>query len=197
MPFQRTTRPWSVLASALAAAGLTLTVAGCTGHITPLGPDPASAAPPSPHHLASPITLQVMRSRPPEPAGGCPAGWVAVSLPPGAARMPCYRPAGTAVTITSAGISPVAAYTPAHPPGKPAGPAQYGFVVVVPAADVAAVTAVITAAYHSRDAVGISVAGKLWQAPQVDRPFPGRQLQITLLGRNQAQQLYRMLVPSG
>jgi hypothetical protein len=45
--------------------------------------------------------------------------------------------------------------------------------------------------------VGISVAGKLWEAPQVRQPFPGQRLQITLLSRNQARQLYRILVPSG
>jgi hypothetical protein len=73
----------------------------------------------------------------------------------------------------------------------------YGFIVAVPGADVAAVTAVIRQAYDSGDAVGLSVAGKLWEAPQVRNPFPGQHLQITLLSRNQARQLYRMLVPSG
>jgi hypothetical protein len=67
----------------------------------------------------------------------------------------------------------------------------------VPGADVAAVTAVIRQAYDSGGAVGISVAGKLWQAPMVRQPFPGQHLQITLLSRNQARQLYRILVPSG
>jgi hypothetical protein len=73
----------------------------------------------------------------------------------------------------------------------------YGFIVGVPGADVAAVTAVIRQAHDSGGAVGISVAGKLWQAPMVRQPFPGQHLQITLLSRNQARQLYRMLVPTG
>jgi hypothetical protein len=73
----------------------------------------------------------------------------------------------------------------------------YGFIVAVPRADVAAVTAVIRQAHDTGSAVGISVAGKLWQAPQVRRPFPGQQLQITLLSRNQALQLHRILVPTG
>jgi hypothetical protein len=67
----------------------------------------------------------------------------------------------------------------------------------VPGADVAAVTAAIRQAYDTRSAVGISVAGKLWQAPMVFRPFPGQRLEISLLSRNQAVHLHRMLVPSG
>jgi hypothetical protein len=74
---------------------------------------------------------------------------------------------------------------------------MYGFIVAVPGADLAAVTAIIRQAYGTRSAVGISVAGKLWQASLVWRPFPGRHLEITLLSRNQALQLYRVLVPSG
>jgi hypothetical protein len=73
----------------------------------------------------------------------------------------------------------------------------YGFIVGVPGADVAAVTAVIRQAHDTGSAVGISVAGKLWQAPQVVKPFPGQRLQIAFLRRNLAQQLYRILVPSG
>jgi hypothetical protein len=67
----------------------------------------------------------------------------------------------------------------------------------VPAADVAAVTAVSTDAYNSRGAVALIVAGKTWQAPQVAGPFKGRQLEIAFLSKNQALQLYRILVPSG
>ena len=40
------------------------------------------------------------------------------------------------------------------------------FVVAIPAADVPALTALIQRAYDSGDALGMSVAGKLWQAPQ-------------------------------
>ena len=73
MPFQRPPRPLSVLASALAAAGVVLAVAGCS-HITPLGPDPAPVSLPPARDLGSPIIMQVMRSQPPTPTGRCPAG---------------------------------------------------------------------------------------------------------------------------
>jgi hypothetical protein len=73
----------------------------------------------------------------------------------------------------------------------------YGFIVAVPGADVAAVTAIIRRAHDTGSAVGISVAGKLWQAPTVQRPFPGQRLPITLLSKNQALQLHHILVPSG
>ncbi len=199
-------RPSPVLASVLAAAGLMLTAASCASHLTPLGPDPAppvasaashaveSAMPVPPlRPLGSPIILQVMRGEPATQAGGCPAGSVAVSVPRGAAPMGCYRPVGTPVTITSAGVSSVSGDGPPPPPGQPA---QYGFTVVVPAGDAAAVTALITQAHDSRDALGVSAAGKLWQAPQVLTPFPGQQFQIAVLSRNQALQLYRILVPT-
>ena len=191
MPFQPPPRTSSVLASVLAAACLTLAVAGCS-HLTPLGPDAAAAMPP-PRHLGSPIIVQVMRSQPPMAAGGCRAGLRSLSGP-GADPSACYRPVGTPVTITSAAVSSVSLLPP-PPPGHPAGPAQYGFTVVVPAADVAAVTALITQAYDSRDAFGVSAAGKLWQAPQIAGPFPGQQLQVAFLSKNQALQLYRILVP--
>jgi hypothetical protein len=65
-------------------------------------------------------------------------------------------------------------------------------------ADVAALTAVIRQAYDSGDAVGMSVAGKLWQAPQPRSKFNAlRAEQINLLSRSQAAQLYRLMVPSG
>ncbi len=68
-------------------------------------------------------------------------------------------------------------------------------MVAVPAADVAAVTGVITQAYDSQGAIDISVAGKTWGAPEVIRPFPGRQFEIVLPSRNQFLQLQRILVP--
>jgi len=78
------------------------------------------------------------------------------------------------------------------------GPAWYVFVVAFPTADVPALTALIKQAYDSGDAVGMNVAGKLWQAPQPRRKFIAlRAEQINLLSRSQAFQLYRMLVPSG
>jgi hypothetical protein len=220
MPYPRPPRPLPVLASVLAAAGVVLTVASCS-HLAPLGPHPTPVAMPPPRHLGSPIILQVMRVQPPNSRGGCPAGWAALSLPAGGgprraiassvpvpvgasapppppsspAPTPCYRPAGTQVTITSAAVSSVLTYRP--PPGRPKGPDLYGFIVAVPGADIAAVTAVIRQAADTGSAVGISVAGKLWQAPQVFKPFPGQRLQIAFLSRNQALRLYRILVPSG
>ena len=109
--------------------------------------------------------------------------------PPGVA---CYRPVGSPVTITSAAVSSVA--TDRNHPGT----AWYGFVVAFPAADVAALTALIRRANDSGDAVGMSVAGKLWQAPQPRRTFIAlRAEQINLLSRTQAIQLYRLLIPAG
>ena len=194
MPSQPAPRPSFVLASALAAAGLMLTLASCTSHITPLGPGPTPVAMPPARHLGSPIILQVMRSRPATAAGKCPAGYVALSAPyPGT----CYRSLGTPVTITSAAVSSVSMNRSSPPPGQPKGPALYGFTVAVPAADVASVTVVIKEAYDARGALAVNVAGKTWAAPQVDAPFPGRQLQISLPSKNQALRLYRILVPAG
>jgi hypothetical protein len=186
-------RPSSVLASALATAGIMLTALGCS-HVTPLGPDPAGTPGP-PRQLGSPIILRVMHGEPATPAGGCPAGSVAVFVPPGSAPMGCYRPVGTPMTITSAAVSPVVVLPqPPPPPGQSAGPAQYGFTVVVPAADVAAVTALITQAHDSRDALGITAAGKLWEAPQVLQAFPGQRLQVAFLRKSEALRLYRLLI---
>jgi hypothetical protein len=195
MPFQPLSRPSSGLASALTAAGIVLAIASCTGHITPLGPGPTPVAMPSPRHLGSPIILQVMRSHPGTAPGKCPAGYVALSA--WGSGGTCYRKLGTPVTITSAGVSSVSTFRFTPPPGNPAPPASYGFLVAVPAADVAAVTAAIRLAYDARGALTVNVDGKIWSAPQVISPFSGRQLQIALPSRNLAMQLYRILVPSG
>ena len=217
MPFHRPTRPLSVLASALAAAGLMLAAAGCS-NITPLGPDPAPVSLPPARDLGSPITMQVMRSQPATPAGQCPAGSItlfgsepdvprfagsvavpvqgstATPAPPPApgAGVACYLPVGTPVTVTSAGVSAVTSYP------QQTGPAAYGFVVAFPAVEVAALTAVLTQAYDLGDALGLSVAGQLWQAPQTRRKAIAlRAEQINLFSREQALQLHRLLVPSG
>jgi hypothetical protein len=222
MPCQPRRRPLSVLASALAAAGLMLAVAGCS-NITPLGPDPAPVSLPPARDLGSPIIMQIMRSQPPTPTGECPAGSIALfgsepnvprasvasprrvqagtgstatptpaATPPAApAGVACYRPVGTPVTITSAAVSSVT--TNRNQPG----PASYEFVAAFPTADVPALTALIRQAYDSGDALGMSVAGKLWQAPQTRRKFIAlRAEQINLLSRTQAFQLHRLLVPS-
>ena len=215
----------SVLASALTAAGLMLAAAGCS-HVTPLGPDPSAASLPPARDLGSPVIMQVMRSQPATSAGECPAGSVALfgsepdvprvagaasvtvpvqgstatPAPPATPATPpapgvgvaCYLPVGRPVTVTSAAVSSVTSYP------QQTGPAAYGFVVAFPSADVAALTAVIRQAYNSGDALGMSVAGKLWQAPQTRRKFSAlRAEQINLLSREQALQLYRLLVPPG
>ena len=218
MPFQLP-RPLFVLASVLTAAGVVLAVAGCS-HVTPLGPDPAPVSLAPARDLGSPIVMQIMRSQLPTPAGQCPAGSIALfgsepdvprtsaalaqpvqggtATPAAASATPpapgagvaCYRPVGTPVTITSAALSSVT--TNRNQPG----PAWYEFVVAFPAADVPALTALIRQAYNAGDAVGMSVDGKLWQAPQTRRRFNAlRAEQVNLLSRNQALQLYRLLVP--
>lgn len=222
MPRQHPPRPASVLASAL-ASGLVLAAAGC-GHIAPLGPDPASVSLPPAAPLGSPIVMQVMRSEPPTVTGKCPAATVALfgsdpnvprtsiapplpgqpvhgstaaptptatpqAPPPGVA---CFLPVGTPVTITSAAVSSVTTHR------NQLGPGWYMFVVAFPAAEVPALTALIQRAYDSGDALGMSVAGKLWQAPQPRRKFNALwAAQINLFSRKQAVQLHRLLVPPG
>ena len=223
MPSPGRARAPSVLASALAVAGLVLAGAGCS-KIAPLGPGPAPVSLPPARDLGSPINVQVMRSQPPTAAGRCPADSVSLfgsqpnvpravvgpaqpapvgtgnpvlptpsaAPPPGPlAGVACYLPIGTPVTITSAAVSSVTANR-----SQP-GPAWYEFVVAFPAASVPALTALIRQAYASGDSIGMSVAGKLWQAPQPRRKFIAlRAEQINLLSRDQAVQLYRLLVPS-
>ncbi|HTX80689.1 MAG TPA: hypothetical protein VME44_00810 [Streptosporangiaceae bacterium] len=104
----------------------------------------------------------------------------------------CFVRVGRPVTITSAAVSSVTANR-----SQP-GPAWYVFVVSFPNADVPALTALIHQAYASGDALGVTVAGKLWQAPQPRRKLVAlRAEQINLLSRTQAFQLYRLLIPSG
>lgn len=113
--------------------------------------------------------------------------------PPGPlAGEACFVPVGRPVTIASAQVSSVT--TSRDQPG----PAWYEFVVAFPAADVPALTALIRRAYDSGDWLGLSVAGKLWQAPQPHHEAVAlRAEQISLLSRIQAEQLHRLLVPSG
>ena len=166
--------------------------------------------------------MQIMRGQPPTPTGRCPAGsvalfgsepnvprvgvarsWPAQPVPGSTTATPtptpttpptgvaCYLPAGRPVTITYAAVSSVT--TNRNQPG----PAWYEFVVAFPTADVAALTSLIRQAYDSGDALGMSVAGKLWQAPQPRHKVAAlRAEQVNLLSRNQAFQLYRLLVPS-
>ena len=204
MPFQPSPRLSSVLASVL-AAGVMLTVAGCS-HLTPLGPDPAATMP-QPHHLRSPLVLQAVRVPQSAPVGGCPAGYV--TLPGGGSPGMCYRTTGTAVTITSAAVSPVSPFRPPPPPGQQAVPVQYVFWLTVPAADAPALTAVTTTvtgpqrpqgpptASAATSALTISVAGRTWGLVGFGTQFTGRQLEVALPSRNQALQLQRILAASG
>ena len=190
MPLQPPPRLSCLLASVLALAGVVLTVASCS-HLTPLGP-----APPQPSHLRSPFVLQAMRIQPPAPAGGCPAGFTTLSAP-GATPGACYRKLGTPVTISSAAVSPVSSSQPKPPPGQEAGPAQYGFTITLPAADMPALAAVTTTAADAQGPLAISVAGETWVLPIVGRPFTSRQFLIPLPSKNQALQLQRILASSG
>jgi hypothetical protein len=191
MPFQLPPRLSSVLASVL-AAGLMLTVAGCRGQLTPLGPYSAATLP-QPHHLRSPFVLQAMRAQPLRPAGGCPAGYVALS---GATSGQCYRKTGTPVTITSAAVSPVPSSEATPDPGLPGADQYNGFLITMPAADAPALTAVSTTAVKARGALAISMAGRTWVLPTLGGPWPSQQLGI-FLPRNQLLQLQRLLAWPG
>ena len=186
MPVQSPPRSLPVLARALCIAGVVLAGASCS-HIAPIGP---GANRPQPQHLRSPFVLAALRTQAHAPAGGCPAGSVALSGGPGQ----CYRKLGTPVTITSAAIS---SRLPAPPPGQQAGSAVYGFVITVPAADLAALKAVTTTAADAHGYLSISAADRTWLLPRVLQPFTSPHLEITFPSRNQAHQLYRALVPAG
>ena len=223
MPFHSSPRPSSVLASVLAAAGVMLAVAGCSG-LTPLGPGEAASLP-QPHHLRSPIILEAMRSQPGTAGGGCPASYVAlqgdnssqsviagpvqsvIAGPAGSSPAPtrasatpvptCYRKVGTPVTFTSAAVSSLFLVSNPRPsPGQPAPPVQYGFTITLPAAAVPTLTAVTTTAYDAHGSLAITVAGRTWALPFVAGPFTSRNFQIAL-PRSQALQLQRLLVASG
>jgi hypothetical protein len=171
----------------IAVAALALTCAGCS-HILPLGP-----APPAPRHLASAISLQLVLSQPPSPAGRCPAGYTTLSAPftdypevPDA----CYRKLGKPVTFTSAAV------TMAYQPGTNQQPALYGLNFTLPAAEAVALAAITTKAFDSRDQMAISTAGKTWGVPLTAGPFTNGQFGILVQSENQALQLQRILIPS-
>ena len=194
MPFQRLS---SVLAGVLGAC-LMLTVASCSHDtaapaanvFTPAYVGHINTQPPP--HLRSPFVLEAVRIQPPNGAGGCPAGSVALSGGPGQ----CYRHFGTPVTVTSAMVGPV--ITDAlHFQGL------YGFWIVLPAADVAALQAITTTAADAHANLAISVAGRGWLLPIPGRPFTNGQLEIFLPSENnslpsrnhQVLELHRILVP--
>jgi hypothetical protein len=185
MAVQPRLRLSSVVATVL-AAGLMLTVASC-GHDNPA---------PVAHVLTparSPFVLKAVRVQPATGAGGCPAGSAALSGGPGQ----CYGQLGTPVTITSAAVGPV--ITDAlHFQGL------YGFWIVLPAADVAALQEITATAAGAHANLAISVAGRGWLLPIPGKPFTNGQLEIfapslnnPLPSRNsQVLELHRMLVPA-
>ncbi len=176
----------------IAVAALALIVAGC-GRMLPLGP----YAPPAPAHLAVPIILQLVLSQPPEPAGGCEAGYAALSAPgpgfPGVSGG-CYRKTGTPVTFTSA-----AATLYLQPAGsKPfQHPAMWGLTIILSGAEAAALTAITTRSCTTRDPIAISIAGTTWAVPLTEAPLTNGRFQIMTQSKNQALQLQRTLALSG
>ena len=104
------------------------------------------------------------------------------TTPPGpTAGVACYRPVGTAVTITSAGVSAVT--TDRNHPG----PASYGFVVAFPTANVPALTALI------RRRIGMNSKGNaLGQGNRANAAI-GRALQLVIrnIGGGRPQEVDR------
>jgi hypothetical protein len=204
----------------IAVAALVLTVAGCTGHVLPLGPVPVPT--PVPRHLASAIVLQLVLSQPGEPGGGCPAGYATFSGPgtddPGVPGV-CYRKTGKPVTFTSAAVTlnqqpagsgpvqqpagsePVQAQQPVgsqqvqQPAGSgPGQPAGYPVLITLPAAGAAALAAIDTKALDSQGLLAVIIAGQTWGTPFVMLPPVNGQFGISTQSRNQALQLQRILL---
>lgn len=169
----------------IAIAAISLAVAGC-GQALPLGQTRATQ-----HHLKSAIVLQIVLAQPSSPAGSCQAG--SSRLPKAAKEFPgsdqCYRRLGRPLTITSA------AFRYLDQPATNEQPANYGLAITVPAADRAALTAITTKAYHSRDQLATIVAGKTWNAASVLSPFTD-QFEIPAQSAKQALQLQRALTSS-
>ena len=176
----------------IALAALVLTVAGCTGHVLPLGPVPPPS--PVPRHLASAIVLQLVLSQPGEPGGGCPAGYTTFSGPgtddPGVPGV-CYRKTGKPVTLTSAAVTLNQQPVGSGPVQQPAG---YPVLITLPAAGAAALTAIDAKALDSQDLLAIIIAGQTWGTPFVIHPPINGQFGILTQSRNQALQLQRILL---
>jgi hypothetical protein len=171
--------------AAIALAAVALTCAGCS-HVLPLRPAPAG-----PRQLASAIVLQLVLGQPPLAAGNCPVGYA--KLVPPAANFPevgdaCYRRIGQPVTFTSAGVSN------AYQPAGNQQPAMYGLAITLPAAEAAELTAITTKAFHSRDSIAITVAGKTWGVPLTEQPLTHGQFEIAVPTKNQVLQLQRTLL---
>ena len=169
----------------IAVAVVALTCAGCS-QVLPLGP-----APPASRHLASAIILQLAVSQPPSPTGGCPSGYTTLAAPfPDFPEVPpaCYRTLGEPVTFTSAAV------TMSYEPAANQQPAAYGVNVTVPAAGKAALTAITTKAFDSRDQLTVSTAGKTWNVTMTAGPSTNGQFGILVQSKTQAVQLQRILI---
>jgi hypothetical protein len=164
------------------ATALVLTVADCS-HDTP---------PPIAHALTparSPFVLKAVRIQ--SSTGACPAG--SITLSGGSGQ--CYRQLSRPVTITSAALGPVITDAQ-HFAGL------YGFWIVLPATDMAALQAITTTAADVHANLAIFVAGRGWLLPIPGRPFTHGQLEVflprtndSLPSRNhQVLQLHRILV---
>jgi hypothetical protein len=200
----------------IALAGLMLAVAGCS-HVLPLGPAPAPT--PTPRHLAAAIVMEPGLIQSDTAANGCPAGSVvlsgpgtlisspagdsSISSPVGSISSPvgdssstpssvCYRRLAKPVTFTSAGVT---LYQ--QPAGnKPVQhPAVWMLRINLPAAEVAALTAITKNAVHSRTQIAIVVAGQTWGVPFTNQPLTNGQFAISTQSRSQALRLQRILLP--
>jgi hypothetical protein len=126
---------------------------------------------------------RVLRLLPPSPAGGCPAGYTTLAAPftdypevPDA----CYRNLGTPATFTSAAV------TMADQPATNQQPALYGLNFTLSAAGAAALTAITTKAFDTRDQMAVSTAGKTWGVFLTAGPFTNGQFGIMVQSENQA-----------
>lgn len=188
----RTSRSPAAAASVL-AAGLVFTVASC-GHVIPLRPA-SPAAPAVVRPLAAALVLQpvlpVTSTGLADPqSGDCLAGSVKLSF--ASAGIPgydsCYRLSGTPLTITSAGISTITS------PGITAtsGTNGPGIWVTLPAADDAAMSALTAQAAKAGEALAVTIDGKVWAAPLVEKSFGGH-FEIPMETNSQALQVQRLL----
>jgi preprotein translocase subunit SecD len=175
-------------APGMVLAALVFTIAGCSQAL-PLGPTPAPA--PVQRQLATPIVLQIVRSQPASLSGSCPAGSAKLPDPANqfAGSAQCYSKVGTPLTITSAAVNLYQAASGQQP-------ANYGVSVILPAARAAALAAITTQAYQSRDQIATIVVGQTWGAANVLAPFAGGQFEIPAQSTNQARHLLHTLDPS-
>jgi hypothetical protein len=172
------------LASLLALLGLAAGVIALVAVGRSHSGSTTGAQTPRPDQAASAIVVTPLVSRPRTPAGGCPAGYAAISVPGVDDSGLCFRQDGTPVTFTSAEVT------------SDPGDSGYTFIVTLPAGEAAALKAVTTMAYDSQGFTGITVDGKTWQLRRVYSPLTKGQFAIQILDKTIALQLQRILVPS-